>query len=365
MATGHSGRSASLADALPPCNRLFADRGPQPPATFTSQAFSAILGGFETGRTRERMYSFQTNARRACDRSIRTDQVLRYIQSHRGRQLHGPARRDPGVPRAKRRRQDHDHAHPDRLHARHGGRLPGGRPRRVRAAGGGEAPDRLFARERPALPRVHRVRIPAVRGPDQGRTQSRPAGRAGTDHRPLRAGERAPPPHRPAVEGLPPAGGPGPGAGARPRGHRAGRAHHRARPGPDPRGARVDQGSGSRSHHHPLLAHPARGEPGVRPRGHHQQGAHRGRGHTGEPDGLRRRSGVARAARGRGRGGAQRAARSRIPPARRGHPARGWRPVAGDGAAGRPDEHRETPAEAEAAPADSAPESPAPEEAGQ
>ena len=77
---------------------------------------------------------------------------------------------------------------------------------------------------------------------------------------------------RQAVEGLPAARRPGAGAAAQPGRPDPRRADGGPRPEADHRDARADQGAGRRSHDHPEHAHPARGQPDLPARRHHQQG---------------------------------------------------------------------------------------------
>ena len=83
------------------------------------------------------------------------------------RQLSRRARRNPRLPGPERRRQDDDHAHPDRLHAGHRGQGDRRRLRRLRAADRGQAADRLPAGNAAALSGHERRRVPRLRREDQ------------------------------------------------------------------------------------------------------------------------------------------------------------------------------------------------------
>ena len=87
-----------------------------------------------------------------------------------------------------------------------------------------------------------------------------------------------------ALEGLPAARRPRPGADPQSRRPHPRRADRRPRPETDHRDAAADQGAGRRSHHHPQHAHPPRGLADLRARGHHQPRQGRGDRHARQPD---------------------------------------------------------------------------------
>ena len=85
------------------------------------------------------------------DKSREPEQSFR-AEGRRERCLvHRGTGRDPGLPRAKRRRQIHHHAHDHRLHPPHGGCGKGRRQRRDGKTDRGQAPDGLPAGECAAL----------------------------------------------------------------------------------------------------------------------------------------------------------------------------------------------------------------------
>ena len=196
--------------------------------------------------------------------------------------LRGGARRDGRFSGPQRRRQDHDPAHPDRLPAAQRRRGPGGRPGRHGRFARRPPPHRLPAGELPALPGDAGGRVPLLgRAEGPGRQASHPAGRRGQGA--VRPRRGRPPHHRPALQGLPPAGR----AGRVPRA-RAGiadprRADHRAGPEPDPPGPRADRAAGRAAHDPALDAHPAGGRNDLPAGADHRQGADRGLRHAREP----------------------------------------------------------------------------------
>ena len=98
-----------------------------------------------------------------------------------------------------------------------------------------------------------------------------------------RVADMAEAPVRQAVEGLPAARRPRAGAAQQPRGADPRRADGRAGPEADHRDARTDQGPRRRPHGGAQHAHPARGQPDLPARGHHQQGQGGGGRHARQP----------------------------------------------------------------------------------
>ena len=137
---------------------------------------------------------------------------------------------------------------------RHG---QGGRLRRVRRLARGAAPHRVPARGHADLPRHDRARVPAVRGRAARHGRAEVARPHQGDRRALRPGRRRRQAGGRAVEGLPPAPGPGAGDAARSRHPDPRRADQRPRPQPDRRDPRAHQGDRQGAHGHPVDAHPA------------------------------------------------------------------------------------------------------------
>src|SRR5574342_748654 len=217
--------------------------------------------------------------------------------------LHGGEGRGGRLPGPERRRQVHHHAHPHRLPARHLGHGQGGGVRRLRGAAGGEAPRRLPPRTAPGLRRPHTPLLPALlrlaerAAPPASEGRDRPRRRAHRRHRGHEPGHRQP------LQGLPAAGGPGPGAAGRPGGAGARRAHRGARPAPDPRGARAGEVAGRPAHRHPLHPYPPGGGHDLPEGAGHPPGApgglrHGGGAHRSPPAGPPRHPGRHRLPRG-------------------------------------------------------------------
>ena len=216
--------------------------------------------------------AFPSHAESICDRGPAPHETLRQRHRRRRRQFHCREGRDPGVPRPERRRQDHDDARADRVHAGDGGSRNRRRLRRLRSADRIQAPHRLSARDAAALSRHDGAGVPRVRLEDQGRARegtrgTRRSGDAAHLHR--RHGRTR---LRQALEGLPPARGPRAGAHSQSRRADPRRAHRRARPEADQRDPQTDQGARRRSHDRAEHAHPAGGRADLPAGRHHQQG---------------------------------------------------------------------------------------------
>ena len=91
---------------------------------------------------------WRSDVYRRDDLRERPDETVRLVPRTRRRQLRGPPRRSRRLPRAERRRQVDDDAHPHLLHLADGRDGEGARTRRVRRAARGAAQDRLPAAAR-------------------------------------------------------------------------------------------------------------------------------------------------------------------------------------------------------------------------
>ena len=121
------------------------------------------------------------NVHRRDDLGERPDEALRVVPRARQGELRGEPRRGRRLPRAERRRQVDDDAHPHVLHLADGRHGEGPRARRLRRPARGAREPRLPAAARAALPRDERLRVPALRRRPPGprrRRRSRSARRA-------------------------------------------------------------------------------------------------------------------------------------------------------------------------------------------
>ena len=137
----------------------------------------------------------------------------------------------------------------------------------------------------PLYPDMTVARLPDVLRADQGRAARPSARRASTTvMERTRIADMAKRHCGKLSKGLPAARRPRAGAAAQPRRADPRRADRGPRPEADHRDAPADQGARRRPHGHPEHAHPARGQPDLPARRHHQQGPRGGGRHARQPD---------------------------------------------------------------------------------
>ena len=191
-----------------------------------------------------------------CDRGQKPGEALWQPLCGEPSELHGGGRPDFRLLGAERRRQIHHNEYHDRLSGGHGGTGPGGGPRHSGGAGGRPGLHRLSPRDPAAVSRYDGGGVPALlRGAEED-PKGAADGPAGEGPGPDPSGGHERPADPEPVQGLPPAGGPGPGHPGLPQDHYSGRAHR----GPGSQAGGGDPGSHPASrqgpHRDPQLPHP-------------------------------------------------------------------------------------------------------------